>query len=88
MDIILVYSLIVFSAFWVVNYSALLERIRLALFPALPRWLAYSLTCPVCFCFWTTGTICFFWWGYTPLIFTAPMTMLYLDLVYGKLTKS
>lgn len=85
METLLFYSIAVFFAFWVINYSEILDQLRTAVFPILPRWLGYPLSCSVCFSFWLTGALAFFVSGVFPLIFTTPVCVMFLELSYLRL---
>ena len=85
MEALLLYSTAVWFIFYMINHSELLQKVRAALFPALPKWLATLLACPICFCWWFTAALSFFWFGFTPMILTAPVVTLFLDLAYLRL---
>ncbi len=85
MEQIALYSLAIWFAFYMLNHSELLEKVRLALFPALPSWLGKVLSCPLCFCWWITAALSLLWFGFTPTLLTAPVMTLLLDLVYLRL---
>lgn len=85
MEQLLFYSIAVFFLFWVINYSEILEKLRAAVFPVLPRWIGYPLSCSVCFSFWITGALCFFVSGVFPLVLTTPVCVMMLELIYLRL---
>lgn len=85
METILIYSFTVWFAYYMLNHSELLQKVRVALFPALPLWLGNLLSCPLCFCWWFTSALCLFWFGFTPILLTAPVVTLFLDLAYLRL---
>ena len=82
---LLVYVLILWFFFYLINYSLIFEAIRKAAMPALPQWMQTLLSCAFCAGFWATVALSLFT-GFTPAIFAAPPCMLFVDLAYRKLS--
>lgn len=82
---LLVYVLILWFFFYLINYSLIFEAIRKAAMPALPQWMQTLLSCAFCAGFWATVALSLFT-GFTPAVFAAPPCMLFVDLVYRKLS--
>lgn len=84
---LLVYSLAVYFGFYVANHSEfpLAVVVRTRLIAHFPNWLAYSTECALCSTWWLTfGLACF---GRVPPLYavTAPVLVLFQDLVYCRL---
>lgn len=83
---LLIYVLVVWFAFYIVNHSLILEKLRNAAIPALPQWLQTLVQCAICFSFWITVALSLFT-GFTMAVFAAPPCILFVDLAYRKLTE-
>lgn len=78
-------AIAIYFFFWVVNYASLIDGVRARVFPKLPQWLGFAITCPFCFTFWLTNFLCVFWLGYSVAVFVTPVIAMFLDLVYRRL---
>lgn len=82
---LLPYVLVIWFFFYLINYSLIFEKLRKAAMPALPQWTQTLISCAFCAGFWATVAFSLFT-GFTPAIFAAPPCMLFVDLVYRKLS--
>lgn len=83
----ILFSLTLWSAFYLVNHADLTAKVRNAVFPVLPRWLAYPLQCAFCSTVWVLVAISLFT-GFTPLLLWSPPLTLGLDLAYRRLSNT
>lgn len=83
-EALLFWTLSLWFAFYLVNHAELFDRLRGAVIPVLPRWLAYPLQCGACFTFWTLSALSLFI-GFTPLCVLCPPCVLMFDLIYRRL---
>ena len=79
------YICLVFLLFYLINYADITAQLRQAVFPLLPRWLGYPLSCALCFTLWFTLAFCYLLIGFGPIILEAPVAMLFVDLLYKRL---
>lgn len=70
--------------YFLINHAEVTAKVRAALFPALPTWLATLLACPLCLAFWTLCAISLFW-GWTPLTLWCPPCVLMWDLAFRRM---
>lgn len=84
---LLTYSLSVFFAFYLLNYSAVFSEVLRDLTTSLREWVTYPFQCAFCFTFWTTLALGFFVHDPIPFtfLFTAPVAVLFIDLAYRRL---
>lgn len=83
-DQILVLSLFVFFVYYLLNHATLFERLRAAVLPVLPHWIANSLQCAFCFTWWSLAAFSLFT-GWNPFPLLCPPVVLGMDLVYRRL---
>lgn len=86
-DQILCISLALWFAFYIVNHAELTKPLRDAMVPIMPGWLAYAISCALCFSFWTLTVLSLFV-GFSPLLLTCPPTTLFINLLYLRLKPS
>jgi hypothetical protein len=83
----LVYCAALFAIYYVLNHSEILAKVRAALAPAVPPWIRKLFSCSFCLSFWLTFGV----WAITPtgfgIILAAPVVVMFLSLVYDKLSK-
>lgn len=84
LEAILTTSLALWMAFYLVNHADMFSRLRAAAMSVLPRWVAYPLSCPICFAWWVLVAACVLA-GWTPLVLWVPPVVLLLDLAYLRL---
>ena len=87
MNAIITHSLVVFFFYWLINYSLLLIGFR--------NWLnsnsyhnpliAYPFQCSFCFAFWIMLIITFPVFVPVQELFTVPVVVMFIDLLYAKL---
>lgn len=82
----ILWALAIWAVFFVANHAELTRRVREAVLPVLPRWLASLLTCPFCISWWGMLIFCI-GGGYTPLLLTCPPIVLIIDKMFVKLSK-
>lgn len=78
------WTLAIWFLFYLMNHAAMFDRLRAAVMPALPRWIAYSVSCAFCTAFWVLAAFSLFT-GWTPLLLVCPPTTLMWDLAYRRL---
>ena len=82
---LLVYVLVLWFFFYLINYSVVFEKLREAAMPTLPQWIQTLLQCAFCAGFWATVAFSLFT-GFSAAVFAAPPCMLFVDLAYRKLS--
>ncbi len=85
-EILLFYVLAIWFAYYLTNHAemSLLVKLRAAVFPVLPGWLAYSIQCAFCFSWWVLTALSLFT-GWTPLMVLCPPVCLFVELTYQRL---
>ncbi len=78
------WTLATWFAFYLVNHATLFGRVRAAVFPALPTWLANSLQCAFCMSFWILAVFTLFV-GATPMILLCPPCTLMWEMLFLRL---
>lgn len=84
LETVVLVSLAVWMAFYVVNHAEMTVRLRETALPLLPKWLAYPLTCAICFGWWVMAAFSLLT-GFTPLLLLVPPVTLLIDLAYQRL---
>lgn len=79
------YPLSVWFFFYLFNYSYLFESARNSVLRMLPTYGGYLLSCAFCTTFWLTAMATHVLPLSAWVIFSAPVTNLFLDLAYKKL---
>lgn len=82
---LLIYVLVIWFFYYLINHSLIFEKLREAAMPALPQWMQTLISCAFCITFWITAALSLFK-GFTAAIFAAPPCVLFVDLAYRKLT--
>lgn len=85
LETVVLASISLWFAFYVVNHAEVTRKVRAGLLPALPGWITDLIECPICASFWalTAFTLLV---GYTPLMWVCPPIVLLLDLIYRRLS--
>lgn len=87
METLVKYSLVLWFFFFLMNYAEITARPVEWLKQVLGPKVGYPLKCAMCFAFWITLSL----WviGVAPLwyVFAAPVTHLFIDLAYSKLSE-
>lgn len=84
LEAILLNSLALWGAFFLVNHAEITAKPRGAIMPILPRWLATLVSCPLCVTFWGLVAVSLFT-GFTPMILWVPQLVLFIDCAYLRL---
>ncbi len=86
LEAIVVYSLAIWMVFFLVNHAEMFNTVRAVIAPKLPRWLKYSLSCALCFGWWTCVAVSLFFSGSFALLnVCCPPAVLFLDLSFRRL---
>ncbi len=84
LEAVLINALAIWLAFFLVNHAELTARLRAAVMPVLPRWLATLVSCPLCASFWSLVAVSLFV-GFTPMVLLVPQVVLFIDLAFLRL---
>lgn len=86
LETVILNAIAFWGLFFLVNHADLFSRVRNAVMPVLPRWLAYPIQCAFCASFWTLAAFSLFT-GWTPMILWVPPCVLFVDQGFRGLTK-
>jgi hypothetical protein len=84
---LLIYCLSVYFLFFLVNYSLIFDAFRKQIENRSPEWFKTLVSCPLCFCWWFSLVVCFFFTSISLVLFAAPVVNMFLDMIYHKLKK-